>query len=161
MTTLASNKSNGSQADRSPDPRPIHNRPLDAAYRLPEIRWPPVVDGNRACAVRRRSGRRLRGRVAGRLDERGDRPKFEYVTGVSTGALLAPIAFLGPDYYARLRDLFPTVDEDSLLRERWFGVALTEDAVLTPRRFSRRSRPSSIRTWLLTSNAYMQTDGSC
>ena len=83
------------------------------------------------------------------------------VTGVSTGALLAPIAFLGPDYDARLRDLFTTVDEDSLLRKRWFSAALTEDAVLTPRRFLRKSRLSSIRTWLLTSDAYMQTDGSC
>jgi len=30
--------------------------------------------------------------------ERGDRPEFDYVTGVSTGALIAPLAFLGPRY---------------------------------------------------------------
>ena len=30
--------------------------------------------------------------------KRGDRPKFEVVTGVSAGALIAPFAFLGPDY---------------------------------------------------------------
>ncbi|MBB1496892.1 patatin-like phospholipase family protein [Paracoccus sp. MC1862] len=30
--------------------------------------------------------------------QRGDRPEFDYVTGVSTGALIAPLAFLGPGY---------------------------------------------------------------
>lgn len=30
--------------------------------------------------------------------QRGDRPEFDYVTGVSTGALIAPLAFLGPRY---------------------------------------------------------------
>lgn len=30
--------------------------------------------------------------------ERGDRPDFDVVTGISTGALIAPFAFLGPDY---------------------------------------------------------------
>src|SRR5262245_62698006 len=32
--------------------------------------------------------------------KRGDRPKFEVVTGVSAGALIAPYAFLGPSYDA-------------------------------------------------------------
>jgi hypothetical protein len=60
---------------------------------------------------------------------RGDRPEFDYVTGVSTGALIAPFAFLGSAYDARLRDLFTTVDEESLIHKRWFGAALTEDAL--------------------------------
>ena len=30
--------------------------------------------------------------------QRGDRPEFDYVTGVSTGALIAALAFLGPRY---------------------------------------------------------------
>ena len=32
----------------------------------------------------------------------GTRPEFKIVTGVSTGALIAPFAFLGPDYDASL-----------------------------------------------------------
>ena len=33
--------------------------------------------------------------------ERGDRPAFDVVTGISTGALIAPFAFLGPKYDAQ------------------------------------------------------------
>lgn len=36
----------------------------------------------------------------------GTRPDFDIVTGVSTGALIAPFAFLGADYDDRLRDMF-------------------------------------------------------
>ena len=40
----------------------------------------------------------------------GDRPKFKLVTGVSTGALSAPFAFLGPDYDAALTDVYTNID---------------------------------------------------
>jgi predicted acylesterase/phospholipase RssA len=36
------------------------------------------------------------------LSHAGTRPQYEIVTGVSTGALLAPFAFLGPDWDAQL-----------------------------------------------------------
>lgn len=36
----------------------------------------------------------------------GGRPKFTVVTGVSAGALIAPFAFLGPKYDARLKEAF-------------------------------------------------------
>lgn len=35
--------------------------------------------------------------------QRGNRPSFDVVTGISTGALAAPFAFLGKDYDARLK----------------------------------------------------------
>ncbi len=38
--------------------------------------------------------------------ERGDRPEFDTVTGISAGALIAPFAFLGPDYDPALREVF-------------------------------------------------------
>jgi hypothetical protein len=38
--------------------------------------------------------------------ERGDRPQFEVVTGVSTGGLAAPFAFLGSRYDAALKEVF-------------------------------------------------------
>ena len=37
---------------------------------------------------------------------RGTRPEFAVVTGVSTGALTAPFAFLGPKYDAALKDVY-------------------------------------------------------
>ncbi|CAN5136725.1 patatin-like phospholipase family protein [soil metagenome] len=39
---------------------------------------------------------------------RGDRPEFAVVTGISTGALCAPCAFLGPRYDAELKRFFTT-----------------------------------------------------
>lgn len=36
----------------------------------------------------------------------GGRPKFSVVTGVSAGSLIAPLAFLGPDYDTQLEDAF-------------------------------------------------------
>ena len=41
---------------------------------------------------------------------RGDRPKFEIVTGVSAGALIAPYAFLGPVYDRQLTELWTDFD---------------------------------------------------
>ncbi|MBY0226835.1 MAG: patatin-like phospholipase family protein [Hyphomicrobium sp.] len=39
------------------------------------------------------------------------RPEFEVVTGVSTGALIAPFAFLGPAYDDHLRKLYTTIGD--------------------------------------------------
>jgi Patatin-like phospholipase len=38
----------------------------------------------------------------------GKRPTFKIVTGVSTGALMAPFAFLGPEYDDALREFYTT-----------------------------------------------------
>jgi hypothetical protein len=46
--------------------------------------------------------------------ESGSRPKFKVVTGVSTGALIAPFAFLGPDYDATLKASYTTVGADRI-----------------------------------------------
>jgi predicted acylesterase/phospholipase RssA len=40
------------------------------------------------------------------LTQSGKRPQFEVVTGVSTGAIIAPYAFLGPDWDPTLTDAF-------------------------------------------------------
>ena len=40
------------------------------------------------------------------LTEAGARPEFALVTGVSTGALIAPFAFLGPAWDERLADAY-------------------------------------------------------
>lgn len=61
--------------------------------------------------------------------EFGDRPEFELVTGVSTGALLAPFAFLGPDYNRQLEAVYTTVSADDIFIERSFIAGLLEDAL--------------------------------
>jgi predicted acylesterase/phospholipase RssA len=45
----------------------------------------------------------------------GTRPEFSAVSGVSTGALIAPFAFLGPAYDATLRDVYTSGVAESLL----------------------------------------------
>ncbi|MBY8976679.1 patatin-like phospholipase family protein [Rhodobacteraceae bacterium NNCM2] len=42
--------------------------------------------------------------------QRGDRPEFALVTGISTGALIAPFAFLGPEYDADLKKFYTETD---------------------------------------------------
>ncbi len=39
----------------------------------------------------------------------GTRPEFKFVTGVSTGALMAPFAFLGPEYDEQLKEFYTTI----------------------------------------------------
>ncbi len=46
----------------------------------------------------------------------GTRPVFEVVTGISAGALIAPFAFLGPDYDPQLREVFTAVELRDVLR---------------------------------------------
>lgn len=46
--------------------------------------------------------------------ERGDRPQFRLVTGVSTGALSAPFAFLGSRYDEQLKTVYTTVQRQNI-----------------------------------------------
>lgn len=45
---------------------------------------------------------------------RGDRPVFKVVTGVSTGALIAPFAFLGSAYDPQIKEAYTTVNSDRI-----------------------------------------------
>jgi predicted acylesterase/phospholipase RssA len=48
----------------------------------------------------------------------GTRPKFDVVTGISTGALIAPLAFLGPEYDDQLREVYTTLRSADVFRIR-------------------------------------------
>lgn len=48
----------------------------------------------------------------------GNRPIFKLVTGISTGALIAPYAFLGPDYDDELEAVFTTVTNEDIYKLR-------------------------------------------
>ncbi|WP_163851844.1 patatin-like phospholipase family protein [Pseudooceanicola aestuarii] len=56
----------------------------------------------------------------------GTRPQFDIVTGISTGALIAPFAFLGTAHDATLRDIFLTHDSGDMMRMRTIGLAFSE-----------------------------------
>jgi predicted acylesterase/phospholipase RssA len=59
----------------------------------------------------------------------GTRPSFNIVTGVSTGALIAPFAFLGPDHDAALHDVYTTMSADRVFLRRRLTAALFSDAM--------------------------------
>ncbi len=61
---------------------------------------------------------------------RGDRPKFSAVTGISTGAIIALFAFLGPEYDDTLRQIYTTYTSNQLLRRTIFA-GLTGGSALT------------------------------
>lgn len=64
--------------------------------------------------------------------EHGDRPQFDVVTGVSTGALAAPFAFLGPDWDDELEHAYTSGAVSNILSWRNFA------AFLNPSLFSSR-----------------------
>lgn len=47
---------------------------------------------------------------------RGDRPEFDVVTGISTGALIAPFAFLGPAYDEQMKAFYTTLEAKDLYK---------------------------------------------
>jgi predicted patatin/cPLA2 family phospholipase len=57
-----------------------------------------------------------------------DRPSFDIVTGISTGALIAPFAFLGPAYDMHLKDVYTTVSTEEIIRVRGLLKIITGDA---------------------------------
>jgi hypothetical protein len=65
--------------------------------------------------------------------KQGTRPKFKVVTGVSTGALIAPFAFLGPEYDSQLKEAYTTIDPSRVFFLRgWLSLlwqeSLTDNA---------------------------------
>ena len=61
--------------------------------------------------------------------EEGSRPEFTLVTGVSTGALAAPFAFLGAEYDDQLREIYTTFDTEDLIEDRGFLALFRQDSL--------------------------------
>jgi patatin-like phospholipase len=59
----------------------------------------------------------------------GTRPEFKLVTGISTGALLAPFAFLGPAYDPKLQALFTGIGPDDIFQKRSLLAVVLDDAL--------------------------------
>lgn len=105
--------------------------------KLPDTFW-QLIDGPQAPVATARSGgsdRNILVLSAGARDgaysagvlvgwsATGTRPTFDVVTGISTGALVAPMAFLGQKYDRLLEDSFTSVrTEDIYFRRPWLAV---------------------------------------
>lgn len=61
--------------------------------------------------------------------ESGTRPEMTIVTGISTGALIAPFAFLGSDYDDELEQLYTSLSTKDLIKERTLIGGLLSDAM--------------------------------
>ncbi|MBN9276118.1 MAG: patatin-like phospholipase family protein [Hyphomicrobium sp.] len=60
---------------------------------------------------------------------RGDRPRFEVVTGVSAGALIAPYAYLGPRYDNQLAEVWRNFDSGSVATPQVLAGLFGADAL--------------------------------
>ena len=59
----------------------------------------------------------------------GTRPSFKLVTGISTGALTAPFAFMGPAYDAQLTAVYTSLTAKDVLNDRGYLAAVTDDGL--------------------------------
>jgi hypothetical protein len=59
----------------------------------------------------------------------GTRPTFKLVTGVSTGALIAPFAFLGPEYDEVLEEVYTTISPEDVASPRSMIAAIGNDGM--------------------------------
>jgi len=63
----------------------------------------------------------------------GTRPEFKVVTGISTGALIAPFAFLGPKYDYVLERVYTTTSQKDIFKKRGITSALFSDGMADTR----------------------------
>ncbi len=59
----------------------------------------------------------------------GNRPEFKLVTGISTGALIAPFAFLGPQYDETLKEVYTNISGEDIAKPRNILAAIFSDAM--------------------------------
>jgi Patatin-like phospholipase len=59
----------------------------------------------------------------------GTRPVFKVVTGVSTGALTAPFAFLGSDWDKQLAAVYTQIRPSDIFKTRFLSAALWDDGL--------------------------------
>jgi patatin-like phospholipase len=67
--------------------------------------------------------------------EFGDRPEFSIVTGVSTGALIAPFAFLGTDYDPVIEEIFTEYQTEDLMSFRPIATIIFGDSAVKVEKF--------------------------
>jgi len=69
--------------------------------------------------------------------KKGTRPEFTMVTGISTGALTAPFAFLGSAYDEQLKEVYTTLNTESIYKERSLVSLFGSDSMVDSSPLSR------------------------
>jgi predicted patatin/cPLA2 family phospholipase len=109
---------------------PAPNVPASASLIPVEPTEPPAT--SRTALVL--SGGGARGAFAAGVlsgwSESGTRPKFDVVTGVSAGAVIAPFAFLGSAYDDRLAAIYTTTGDHNIFRTRMLSGVLWADSLV-------------------------------
>jgi predicted patatin/cPLA2 family phospholipase len=120
----------------SRNPVPLASIPDAKLANLPKVRYweveykPDVkvgTDASSDCSFLALSGGGANGAFgAGFLNGwtvSGTRPNFRIVTGISTGSLIAPLAFLGPEYDDELKQYYTTIKTRDILDVKGvFGI---------------------------------------
>lgn len=95
--------------------------------------WRPVTDKDKPAMLAISGGGAGGAFTVGILcawSELGSRPSFKVVTGVSTGALIAPFAFLGSAYDERLKNVYLSDEARSLVDINWRGLGVLSASLL-------------------------------
>ena len=58
-----------------------------------------------------------------------NRPQFDVVTGISTGALIAPFAFLGPEFDDLLKRSYTELNASDIFTRRWLPALVYADSL--------------------------------
>ncbi len=97
----------------------------------------------------------------------GSRPTFDFVTGISAGALLAPFAYLGTNCDAALRDIYADLKPSDLFQRKVWLRILRDDSIfdtaplrkilekhVTPEFLAKVAREHALgrRLWIGTAN---------
>jgi predicted acylesterase/phospholipase RssA len=110
---------------------PVSRQMFALAERVRESQRPSVLPPKRSVLVLSGGGS-FGAYTAGALcgwTEAGNRPQFDVVTGVSTGAIIAVFAFLGPDFDAELRRAYTTVKSSDVFRKKFLVSALYSNSL--------------------------------
>jgi predicted acylesterase/phospholipase RssA len=98
----------------------------------------------------------------------GSRPEFRMVTGISTGSLLAPFAFLGPEYDRSIQEMYSKFSTKDVLKRRFLSGLFTGDSMadnsplreivksyFTPVEMEKVAREYGRGRWLLVGTTYL------
>ncbi|VGO14686.1 hypothetical protein PDESU_03254 [Pontiella desulfatans] len=98
----------------------------------------------------------------------GTRPEFRMVTGISTGSLIAPFAFLGSDYDHVIQEMYTKFSTKDVLKKRFFSGLFTADSMannaplrkivkgyFTPAEMEKVAKEYLRGRWLLVGTTYL------